>query len=274
MGIESTEGGTVPQSVNEIFGRNLDTLCRESGTYSDVARALDISRVQLARYIRGESYPKPSMLAKICKHFKTDARIYLQPLDEIAVEQGQVEPPSFQPTSDLPETLRGYTGRDIPIVDGIHMIYRPSFTLPNVFLSMPLLVRRRKGAIWLKGMDAPVYGARRRDCGLFRDRSYAGFALSSSDGFVFSFHGTGTVSFLSLAYFFSTGYFASTGSYRGIYEIFRPAQPGEKRRVPMVLAPLRQVPGVILNAVRRSGFRPLDDLPQHVRPFLSEAAVV
>lgn len=260
----------MPESLNSIFGQNLKALCIEAGTFSDAARNLDISRVQLMRFIRGESFPKPNQLNRICAHFQTDARIFLQPLADLRKEMRDDKVSGPEPC--LPESLKRYAEPAIPLTDGIHMIYRPSFTFPDLFISAPLMVRRRKGVTWLKGLDVPVFGSTRRDSGLIRDRSYAGFALSSPDGFVMYFHGTGTVPFLSAAHFNSSGYFAATGYFRGVYEIHRAAQIGEKRRVPIILAPLRQKASVIMDRVRRAGLHSFDVLPDHVRPYLLQGA--
>lgn len=254
------------ESVNSTFGRNLKTLCLEAGTLSDAARQLEISRVQLSRFIRGESFPKPNQLAKICEYFQVDARIFTRPLTEVRVEMKPLPDSGAEPC--LPETLRPYAEKTMPIGDGIHMIYRPSFTFGDKYISSPLLVRRRKGVTWLKGLDAPVLGGARREAGPFRDRSYLGFALSVPDGMVMYFHGVGKVPFLSAAHFSASGYYSATGYFRGIYEIHRVAETGERRRVPIILAPLRQKASIILDRIRGAGLHDFDTLPEYVRPYL------
>lgn len=262
-------GRLIPDSVNTIFGLNLRILCKEAGTFSDAARHLDISRIQLARFMRGESFPKPNQLDRICRYFNVDARIFTEPLARLREGAKPVVAPAARPL--VPETLRPYAERDIPLVDGVHMVYRPSFTFPDLFIIAPLLVRRHERGVWLKGVDVPTFGARRRDSGPIRDRSYAGFSLSTPDGFVIYFHGTGRVPFLSVAQFGSTGYFSATGYFRGTYDIHRPAQPGERRRVPIILSPMRQKAGPILAAARSSGIRPAAALPETIRMTLQQA---
>jgi len=70
-------------STHLIFGKNLRQLCRRVGTIAEVADSLEINRVQMNRILNGESFPKPGMLKRICEYFNTDARILLQPLDEL-----------------------------------------------------------------------------------------------------------------------------------------------------------------------------------------------
>lgn len=259
----------ISESVNLIFGKNLRILCKGAGTISDAARNLDLNRVQLARFMRGESFPKPNQLDRICTYFQVDARIFTQPLDDMHVAS---DAPSGSATNPLvPETLRPYAEQPMPVDDGIHLLYRPSFTFSDLFIVAPLMVRRRNRVAWLKGLDLPAIGVSRLQSGPIRERSYAGFALTTPDGFLMYFHGTGKVPFLSVAQFGSTGFFSTTGFYRGTYDMHRPAQPGEKRRVPIILEPLRQRPSVVLDALRRSGMCRIDDLPGQIRSSLLQS---
>lgn len=253
--------------MNSIFGKNLRTLCKRAGTFSDAARNLDVSRVQLARFMRGESFPKPNQLARMCAYFQVDARIFTQPLEELVETPAQQIKIAASPPL-VPETLRPYAEQSFPLNEGIHMVYRPSFTFPDLFVVAPLVVRRRNRVVWLKGLDLPAYGSRRRESGQIKDRAYAGFALSTPDGFVMYFHGTGTVPFLSVAHFGSTGFFSAAGFFRGTYDIHRPSQIGEKRRVPIILTPLRQKAGVVLNGLRASGLCRAEALPETIRHTL------
>ena len=62
-----------PAQIRSIFGENLKTLYRETGAVAAICRELDINRTQFNRYLSGESFPRPDILAKICDRFSVDA---------------------------------------------------------------------------------------------------------------------------------------------------------------------------------------------------------
>ena len=136
-------------STHLIFGKNLRILCARIGTIAEVADRLDVNRVQMNRILNGESFPKPGLLRRICDLFNVDARIILQPLEEIETEaeklqQGvltireAVEYAFFEHDFTIPsQQTDSESGYRLP--DCIHIILRPSFTDPAKFLS--LLVR-------------------------------------------------------------------------------------------------------------------------------------
>jgi transcriptional regulator with XRE-family HTH domain len=259
----------ISENVNLLFGKNLRALCIESGTFSDAARHLDMNRVQLARYMRGESFPKPNQLERICQHFHVDARIFTRSLAELQGAPEQLASPSCDPL--VPETLRRYAEQPMIFDDGIHLVYRKSFTFPDLFVVGPLLVRRHNRVTWLRGLEPPPLGRTRRQNGPFQDRSYGGFALSTPDGFLMYFHGTGKVPFLSVAHFGLSGFFSATGYFRGTHELHRPMLAGEERRVPIVMEPLRQKASVVLAALRRTGICRTDQLPEQIRSSLTQS---
>ena len=79
---------TDPVEVRGIFGANLRQL---SGRYPSIAglcRELGINRTQYNRYLSGESFPRPDVLQRICTFFDTDARILLEPVDELTPIRG------------------------------------------------------------------------------------------------------------------------------------------------------------------------------------------
>lgn len=68
------------QGLGQVFGRNLRLLCEQRASPSAAARDLGINHVQMHRYLRGEAFPKPAVLKRICDYFGTDARIMTDPL--------------------------------------------------------------------------------------------------------------------------------------------------------------------------------------------------
>ncbi len=75
------QGELSPAQLRHIFGTNLRQLSKRAGSISQLCRDLDINRTQFNRYLKGEAFPRPDVLYKICTHFDVDARILLEPLD-------------------------------------------------------------------------------------------------------------------------------------------------------------------------------------------------
>ncbi|MVO16831.1 helix-turn-helix domain-containing protein [Parasedimentitalea huanghaiensis] len=69
------------QELRDVLGANLRRLTKGLNV-TQVARDLDIHRTQFNRYLHGESFPGPALLARICRHFKVDANILIRPIDE------------------------------------------------------------------------------------------------------------------------------------------------------------------------------------------------
>jgi transcriptional regulator with XRE-family HTH domain len=84
--------------VLQVFGKNLRQLTAQRGSIAGVAAALDISRVQYQRFLKGEAFPKPQVLNRICAYFGVDARILLTPLDQTPAPKTTAPvPPGLDP---------------------------------------------------------------------------------------------------------------------------------------------------------------------------------
>lgn len=257
------------ENLNLIFGRNLRKLCEEHGTFSEVSRRLGISRVQLSRFIKGESFPKPNQLAQMTTLFGVDARIFTSPLDQLRKGAGNAPVSPLTEGPSITPGIERYLGAQQPVPDGLHITYRPSFTLRGFYVAVPLLVRRTNRGTTLRAVDPVPYGTRRSDSGAISRRSYRGLAMATPDGMVMHFYGTGDMPFLTTAHFASRSFFAATGTFRGTLELFRPPHPEEFRRVPILLHILQQKTAVLLPIFRRGGLVRLDDIPERFHDYLS-----
>ncbi len=76
-----------------MFGRNLRALCAPYRSVSDLCRQLGINRTQFNRYLSGESFPRPDVLHLICQFFDVDARILLEPLEQLDTRPGVLNHP-------------------------------------------------------------------------------------------------------------------------------------------------------------------------------------
>lgn len=83
---------TNPSRIRNIFGENLRQMAKGYGSVTAVAQALNINRTQYNRYLSGESFPRPDVLAQICAFFNVDARILLEPLETLQPASAHVPP--------------------------------------------------------------------------------------------------------------------------------------------------------------------------------------
>ena len=90
MSPNTSETSTTPTQLRAVFGQNLRLLSQGHSTISSICRELAINRTQFNRYLSGESFPRPDVLHKICSFFETDARIILEPLDQIEAKNTNV----------------------------------------------------------------------------------------------------------------------------------------------------------------------------------------
>ena len=58
-----------PSELRSMFGSNLRSLARTYPSISELSRQLGINRTQFNRYLAGESFPRPDVLARICDFF-------------------------------------------------------------------------------------------------------------------------------------------------------------------------------------------------------------
>ncbi|WP_171234471.1 helix-turn-helix domain-containing protein [Ruegeria sp. HKCCA6837] len=78
-----TDDTRSPEMLRAMFSENLRRLAQQHRSVSALCRKLGVNRTQFNRYLSGESVPRPDVLDRICRFFDVDARILLQPLDEI-----------------------------------------------------------------------------------------------------------------------------------------------------------------------------------------------
>ncbi|MGC0225182.1 helix-turn-helix domain-containing protein [Pseudooceanicola nitratireducens] len=91
----------------EHFAANLDILIQRRGLpISALCRELGINRTQFNRYKSAESWPRPDVLDRICRYFGVNARIYLEPLDQIE-RRAKVEVTARIDTSFVPAMPAG-----------------------------------------------------------------------------------------------------------------------------------------------------------------------
>ena len=259
-------------STHLIFGKNLRQLCRRVGTIAEVADSLEINRVQMNRILNGESFPKPGMLKRICEYFNTDARILLQPLDEL--EEG-----SFRSHDADISSVWNYTmfGRDyfVPenmlqdiLPDGLHLMYRPSFLIGTQIWIGMVRVFGQNGVRMLRGLDPVAPGMRRSDLTPISVREYRGMMLQTNEALSFVY-ATRVPSSVMGVDNFSTRTWTTRGFFQGRCMIMSSANPIGKNVVPCILQPLEQSTSDILGAARKTGFCPIAEIPPKYQTYLA-----
>lgn len=187
-----------PVALRSVLGANLRLLSERCESVSALCRELGVNRTQFNRYLSGESFPRPDLLHRICRHFDVDARILLQPLDEIEPEA--VGPLVHPAISDfLGRTAEQVAETDFP--SGFYRFVRRSFLDEERFVQGLIYVFRRDGLCFLRGYEALEA---MRSQGLptdLRTREFRGSVLPQEDGVaaLVSRRGAATATFNYLA---------------------------------------------------------------------------
>lgn len=168
-----------PTELREMFGANLRLLAKDYASISDLSRQLQINRTQFNRYLSGESFPRPDVLARICGFFKVDARVLLEPVADIG---GSGHDPIGNPF------LRDYVGSGVRDVtpemfpSGFYRFSRRSFVHKTKFILGLVFVLRSGNNTYLRGYE---WKEAMRIQGLPTDapsREFRGLVIQQEDG--------------------------------------------------------------------------------------------
>lgn len=139
-----------PAELRSMFGANLRILARDYPSISELSRRLGINRTQFNRYLAGDSFPRPDVLARICDFFGVDARVLLDPVDSFDTDHAVMAGP------ELGEFLG--TGLQPPeqlFPSGFYRFTRKSFVDNERFvLGLVWIWRNANGACFLRGYEA------------------------------------------------------------------------------------------------------------------------
>ncbi|MEM8579062.1 MAG: helix-turn-helix transcriptional regulator [Pseudomonadota bacterium] len=249
-----------PAELRSMFGTNLRQLSARYPSISELSRQLGINRTQFNRYLAGESFPRPDVLARICAFFDVDARILLEPVEGIDRPLATLTHPAL-------DAFLGAGAHDVAEAEfpsGFYSFTRRSFLREGDYVMGLVHVSRRDHVTVLKGFEA-------KDAlqaqGLADDRlsrEFRGLVMRQDDGIgiLIARLGGMTASFNYLAreasfeHNFWTGYVTRT-----IREAL-----GAERAVRMVYEHLGSDMSRALNAARTAGYRSHDQLmPFHQR---------
>ena len=139
-----------PAELRTRLGENLQQLSRASPSISALCRELGINRTQFNRYRAGESFPRPDVLYRICRYFKVDARILLEPVEMVAAAANG---PFLHP--EVREYLphKGPEQLEVKLPDGLFRFVRRSAQHQGRYVRGIFRVYRKDGHAFLRGYD-------------------------------------------------------------------------------------------------------------------------
>jgi transcriptional regulator with XRE-family HTH domain len=139
-----------PAKLRGMFGRNLRVLVSSYRSVAALCREIGVNRTQFNRYLSGESFPRPDVLHRICQYFGVDARILLEPVENLA--------PSVRDLLNHPE-LEGFFGAeplDVPeagFPSGFYRFTRRSFLDASRLVLGLVHIKRLDGYTLLRGFE-------------------------------------------------------------------------------------------------------------------------
>lgn len=167
-----------PAQLRNMFGANLRTLSENYRSISALSRELGINRTQFNRYLSGESFPRPDVLARICDFFHVDARVLLEPVDQITRDEGPVASKFLK--DFMGETVRVVPEEDFP--SGFYHFSRRSFVKETDFVRGLVHVTRQGNSTFLRGYEPKAAMAMQGIPPTPAAREYRGFVLKVEDG--------------------------------------------------------------------------------------------
>lgn len=258
--------GRTPAQLRSMFGANLRKLSSNYSSVSALSRDLGINRTQYNRYLSGESFPRPDVLARICDFFSVDARVLLEPVEQIPSHQGPISS-SF---------LSGFAGRaaqhvtedDFP--SGFYQFSRRSFVREAEFVRGLVHVKRDGANTFVRGYEPKTAMAMQGIPPAPSAREYRGFVLKLDDGLSITAtrrNGiTASLNFLNRVASFENNFWVGYVA-RTVRE-----NPTSDRMTRLVYEYVGKEPSAALATGRRAGFCSFEDLiPFHQRLLQPDA---
>lgn len=173
-----TTAPKTPAELRNMFGANLRQLSEKHASISALSRELGINRTQFNRYLSGESFPRPDVLSRICDFFSVDARVLLDPVDQIAREAG----PGSHPFLDgfMGPIVQSISEEEFP--NGFYKFSRRSFVRDSEFVTGLVYVKRFGISTFVRGYEPKVAMAMQGIPPAPQAREYRGYLMRVEDG--------------------------------------------------------------------------------------------
>lgn len=249
-----------PAELRGIFGENLRILTSNYPSISALAREIGVNRTQFNRYLSGESFPRPDILARICVFFAVDARVLLEPVGQIPNGVGPIS--SMFLSGFMDSAVQTVPEEEFP--SGFYQFSRRSFVKGNDFVRGLVLVKREGPNTFVRGFEPKVAMAMQGIPPAPSAREYRGFVLRVEDGLTILASRrngiTASLNFINRVTSFQNNFWVGYVA-RTVRE-----NPTSSRMTRLVYEYLGEDTGRILKVARNSGFCEFDDLiPFHQR---------
>lgn len=255
-----------PAELRNMFGANLRTLAQDYPSISELSRQLRINRTQFNRYLSGESFPRPDVLARICEFFEVDARVLLEPVGAFGKDDGLMS------GSYLGDYL-GTSTQMVPedeLPNGLYKFSRRSFVDSDLYVTGLVLVAREGKNTFVRGFEAKSAMAMQGMPTHIKGREFRGFVMRIEDGVAITVSRiqglTASFNYLSrvltIESNFWVGYTARTAR----------EDPESERVTRLVYEYLGKDRKTVMAAARSAGMCTMDDLhPFHQRLLKSDS---
>lgn len=245
-----------------MFGANLRKLSQNYESISELSRQLGINRTQYNRYLAGESFPRPDVLARVCAFFKVDARVLLEPVEDIRRQEDPITDPFLRDfigagSTNIPEDV---------FPSGFYRFSRRSFVENDQFILNVIHIRRSGTRTYLRGFES-VNAMRVQSLPARSEaREFRGVVMQQEDGIVIFVSRknamTSSFNYLNRVASFENNYWV------GYITRTVPESKGDIRATRMVFEFLGPAAKTALPAARTAGFHTLDELPPFHRRLL------
>lgn len=249
-----------PAELRNMFGANLRKLAQDYPSISELSRQLGINRTQFNRYLSGESFPRPDVLERICTFFDVDARVLLEPVENLKSTGGIM----------TGATLADFVGAGVynmpeeVFPSGFYRFSRRSFLDASQFVVGIVYVFRQGTGTFVRGFE--LREAMRQQ-GLpddARTREFRGYIANQEDGIVAVISRrkamTSTFNYLSRVASFENNFWV------GYVTRTMRESPTATRVERMVYEYLGRNWSKVITAARQAGYHAEEDLlPFHAR---------
>lgn len=255
-----------PAQLRNMFGENLRQLSAPYASISDLSRQLGINRTQFNRYLSGESFPRPDVLARICNFFNVDARVLLEPVDKIETGDDPIANPF----------LRDFFGTAVSNVtedafpSGFYRFSRRSFTDPSVYIVGLIMILREGANTFMRGYESVDSMNLQNLPTNTRAREFRALVMQQEDGIVLLVSRRNAMT-SSFNYLYRVASFENN-FWVGFITRTVPEEVGRPRALRMVYEFIGNKVSDALPVARQSGFHAVEDLlPFHRRLLQPDA---
>lgn len=273
MPTTETRNAPSPAELRLIFGRNLRRLCARHNSVSEICRTIGINRTQFSRYLTGESFPRPDILARICSYFDVDANILIRDL-ELPTEKNILH----ETLAELAALLAGHSfGVSQGLLpDGIYRTWRRSFMFPETaFTTLCRVWRKGDVTCWksyeptaknILMLDTRNTLPERGSASGANVRAFHGFALAVSGAVsIFAAPPNSNVMRVTML---QSGQFSSPHIYSGTMMLLRGSIAGHRNTSPVIFEHLSTKWTGLLAEARTQFFHEKSELPSQLAEFL------